>query len=121
MSHGSSGKVQGSAGSAKRRVLLRWFVAGFLLAFAGILFGTSMYTMSPSGRGIISMPLWRYYVTEFGRSFSGPRTLGLSNDGPAAFLENLVTHVLASILAGTVMLGLGWLVARRRRSPASEI
>ena len=90
-----------------------WFVIGFLLVFVGMLLFDKMYTMLPSGQGVIQCPLWRYYGIELHKAFM-PHALGPGDSGGSAFGETLFFHFLFSVVGGFVFVGASKLLSKRK-------
>lgn len=57
----SSSPKQAEAGSSASIFcgLWLWFVAGFIIVFAGMLLGVRMYSVLPSGQAVVERPLWQ--------------------------------------------------------------
>jgi len=96
--------------------LLKWFLAGFLLVFVGLLFVLHGYSMLPSGEAVIRCKLWRYYLLEIERATSAPAGLGPDSGSGAAALVVLGQHLAISALAGLVSGGVGFAMNRLRTS-----
>lgn len=98
----------------RRRGLLPWFVAGFLVVFVGMLLFVRMLSMHPSGEFVFSCSLWQYYSMEIPRVFSPSRILGPVPDNGSAVALTVIQHVLCSIAGGVMMLGIGWCIRKMK-------
>jgi len=101
-----------SQAKAARRGLWRWFLAGFAVVFVGMSLAITMYPLLPSGRGVFSCPLWRYYLVEARHAINSSGAMGPASGSGTAVMETLFQHVLYSSIGGGVMVGFGWAVRR---------
>jgi hypothetical protein len=109
------GRDCGRAEADRRPVApLRWFVAGFLLVFAGMLVGTRVFSMLPSGEGVVALPLWQYYVVEVHRAIFGPRGLGPAFGSTRGMIQAVAEHLLCSAAGGAVMAGIDRAIGKAR-------
>ena len=97
----------------RRRLLWVWFAAGFLFVFLGMCFGTSMYTLAPSGQGVVRCRLWEYYISEIDRAIMSTSAVGPTSGTGSAAITTPVEHLSVSAAGGLVMLAIGWFVGRR--------
>jgi hypothetical protein len=95
-----------------KRLLWRWFAAGFVIAFVGL---AVVYPMDfYDGRAVYKTVLWRYYLLEIQQYSRSSGSLGLTSGNFAAALTVLAEHLLLSAAAGAFVLGIGWLLRPRR-------
>lgn len=92
----------------RRRRLGWWFVAGFILVFAGMALLCPMDFYN--GRAIYRTKLWRYYVLEVQLASRSSGLASPTSDNAGHAVETLLMHVLISAIGGGVGMGLGWLV-----------
>jgi len=90
--------------------LLGWFVIGTLLTFVATSILVKTYALIGSGAGVVEVPLWKYYLIEFGRWANSSGGLGPASGNLVPVLINLAEHILVSVGAGVVFLGLEWAV-----------
>ena len=117
---GTNKSEYGTTQRAGTGYLWLWFAAGFCIVFAAMLFVGKMYTMPPSGDGVLECKLWQYYAIEIPRAWrlsSAP--LGpLTSAGSSGLASVALQHVLCSLVGGGGLLGIGWTVhqIRHRRN-----
>lgn len=108
---------QQAADPTTRWGLWPWFIAGFVVVFLGMSVAVTMHSMLPSGRGVVGLPLWRYYIVELGRALTSSGGLGPSSRSGTAALTTAFQHLLCSTVGGTVTAGVAWAVKRLRKRP----
>ena len=120
MTHDPPGTPSAAAADSPPRAKPRlwlWFVVGFLIVSFGLLLFVRTTALHPSGRFMVTVWLWQWYLFEFGeiaRGLAGPRLLGPGNRDPAAAIVAALQHVLLAIGAGVASMAVGWLVHRLR-------
>src|SRR5437868_3687141 len=97
---------------ARTRPLWPWFAAGFGTVFLVMSLTVNMYSMHPSGNAVIGCKLWQYYLLEFDRALHSSGYAGPASGSTSAALITAFQHVLASVVGGEVMLGVGWVVRK---------
>ena len=100
------------AAPARRRRIWRWFAAGFLGAFVGMLIFYPM--LFYNGRVLYETVLWRYYVLEFKQQMQSSGALGPTSGGMTALATVAVEHLVAAAVAGILLAVVGrWWPSRR--------
>lgn len=87
-----------------------WFLAGFLVVFVGTSLTITMYSMRPSGDGVVACKLWQYYLIEIRRALTSPGVAGPASGSGSAALVTALQHLLVSAAGGAVVMGIGWLI-----------
>lgn|SRR5262249_27795275 len=101
----------------------RWFVAGFLMVFAGMLFTVTMYPWSLKGDAVVRCKLWEYYALEFERTWNGNRAMGPTSGSSSRAIVTGVGHLACSAAGGAIATAVGWIYYRiqgRRGESTSE-
>ncbi len=99
---------------AARLRLWPWFLAGFLVVFVAMSLAITTDSIDPSGRGILSCPLWRYYIVEVQRAAASSGALGPASGSSLAAVVTAIQHVLCSSVGGLAVVGIAWAVRRSR-------
>ena len=95
---------------ASPRRLRRWFVAGFLFVFLGmlLLLAQSIYT----GNALIQRKLWQFYLLEIRRFFTFSGAIGpASGSGTQPFIT-LLQHLAVSCVGGLLLVAISALVTK---------
>lgn len=117
MSSADPSALNQSSGPSKPRRLWPWFVIGFVGVFVGTALCVTMFRMDDSGAGIVSEPLWRYYLAEGWRMHVlSPRSLGPTSGSTEAAFVVLMQHLVISSGGGAILVGIAWAVRRWRGS-----
>lgn len=102
----------------KRPRLRKGFFVGFAIVFVGLLMKETN-VLVPGGNGVMSVPVFRYYLIELQRAVHSSGNLSLtSGAGPAAIVF-LFQHSLCSAVGGVIGLGIAWFM-RKRQSPNDD-
>lgn len=91
-----------------KRCLWLWFGFGFLLVFVCTSVTITMYSMVPSGEGVVAYKLWKYYVIEIQRALSSRGALGPESGSTSALATTAFQHFLCSAAGGVGMMGIAW-------------
>jgi len=104
--------TEGTPNTPPRR-LRRWFIAGFVIVFVGMLFfvNQNFYT----GHAVFQCKLWRYYLLEIERASMSSGSLGPTSGSGTQALVFFVTHLVASGIGGLITMGLGAISQRSRK------
>jgi hypothetical protein len=90
-------------------------MVGFCLVFLAMSLTGTMYTMHPSGGGVVECKLWRYYIIEIRQSLnSSAGALGPTTGSFSAVAVTAFQHVLCSAVGGVGMLCVGWVIRKVR-------
>lgn len=93
---------------------------GFLTTFAVLLVLLHVYEMAPGQRGVVRVPLWRFYAHELSRQLgSSWAPTGPGSSGPG-FWQMLLQHLLVSALCGALCAGIALGLRRMRAARVSQ-
>lgn len=112
---GPSSKITREPASAEKpkRGLRKWFVAGFLIVFIGLLIFTKGTSMTPAGDAVVVTPLWQYYLIHVNQSLNSSGNFGPTSGSGQAAVITFLQHAICSAVGGTILLGVGWVVCKK--------
>src|SRR5687768_3069361 len=94
-----------------RRRLWLWFLAEFLIYFLGLALVYPMHFYD--GRSVRPATLGQYYILEIRRALTSTGNLGPASGNRASLLTAAVTHVIISVITGSMVMSLGWVTRPR--------
>ena len=97
----------------KRPGLRKGFLFGFAIVFVGLLMKETNVLL-PGGNGVMSVPVFRYYLIELQRAIHSSGNLSLTSDAGPAAMVFLFQHSLCSAVGGVIGLGIAWVIQKRQ-------
>jgi hypothetical protein len=88
----------GNSMTPTRRRHWRWFFAGFLILFAGLLLLYPVHFYD--GRAVYETKLWRYYQLAFRQQWNSSGNAGPTSGNFAVLLRTAFLHVAVATLGG---------------------